>query len=181
MRLFIAINFEKEVKDYLCEVQSIIKTSSLIGRYTLYDNFHLTLRFLGELNQSDVELLCELLDDLSQTTLPFKIKIGDIHSFNRKDKHIVYVDVLKNKNKLIDLVNKLNCLIDAKFLFKKNNQFKPHITIAREVVFNDVSSLLKIIPYNNDILVNEVSLMLSTRDKNHILTYTPLYTVNLKD
>lgn len=181
MRLFIAINFNKEIKDYLSEVQSIIKTSSLNGRYTLYDNFHLTLRFLGELDQSDIAPISELLDELSQIIHAFKIKIGDIHSFNRKGKHIVYVDVLENKNKLIDLVKKLNQLIDANYSLKNNNHFKPHITIAREVVFNEISSLVKIVPFNNDIPVSKISLMLSSRNKNHVLTYTPIYTVNLKD
>lgn len=181
MRLFIAINFDNTVKDYLSEVQSIVKTSALNGRYTLYDNFHLTLRFLGEIDRCDVSALYALLDELSVTMHAFNIKIGDIHSFNRKDKHIVYVDVLKNKNELVNLVKTLNQLIDANFTLKKNNQFKPHITIAREVVFKEVSSLAKIVPFNNNISVNKISLMLSSRNKNNDLTYTPFYTVNLKE
>ncbi len=181
MRLFIAINFNEEVKDYLSEVQSIVKASSRKGRYTRYDNFHLTLRFLGELTQIEADEVCDILTAFKEKVEPFSIKIGDINSFQKKEKHIVYVDVVKNKEKLITLAKKLNTMIDQSFSFRKTYSFKPHITIGREIMFYQVSSLDKIIPFHKEILVNEVSLMLSSRNQNNVLTYTPIYTVNLNE
>jgi len=180
MRLFIAINFEKAVLDYLNNVQCLVKTSAIKGRYTLYHNFHLTLRFLGDYGNHDIESFSKILDDLSNSIYSFNIKIGNINSFNHKEKHILFVDVIKNKVKLTELVNQLDGLIDAKYEMNKNHDFKPHITIAREVVLKETSPLTKIDSFHNDILVDKVSLMLSSRNEHNVLTYTPLYTVNLK-
>lgn len=179
MRLFFAINFDEKVKDYLSEVQALVRSSALKGNYTLYDNFHLTLRFLGEFPESDVDIFCDCLDELATSAKPFKIKIGDIGSFNRKDKHIVYVDVLENKEDLYKLAKKLNEIIDNHIEVEDKPPFKPHITLGREVVFHNTLEPLNVLPYPYPILVDEVSLMLSSRNKHNVLTYKPLYTVKL--
>ncbi len=179
MRFFIALNFENNVKDYLLEIQSLIKESVLKGNYTLYDNFHLTLRFLGEFNQEDIYLFEEVLDELKSSINSFNIKIGGINSFQRKDKHIVFVDVIENRTELNHLANTLNKMIDERLKVTERYQFKPHITIGREIVFKDDSYLGKIIPYQDKIFIDKVSLMLSSRNEHNILTYTPVYTVKL--
>jgi len=179
MRLFVAINFDQNVKDYLSEVQALVRSSAFKGNYTLYDNFHLTLRFLGEFPEGEVDTFCDCLDELACDAKPFTIRIGDINSFNRKDKHIVYVDVTENKEELYKLAKKLNEIIDKTIEVEDKTPFKPHITIGREVVFKNMQTALNVAPYPHPILVNEVSLMLSSRNKHNVLTYTPLYTVRL--
>ena len=57
MRVFIAIDFEEEVKDYLDGIQNIIKENSRHGNFTQKENYHITLRFMGEVNKSDVDML----------------------------------------------------------------------------------------------------------------------------
>lgn len=176
MRLFIAFNFNNKVKNYLSEVQSIIKTCALKGNYTKYDNFHLTLRFLGEIPDYEVDNIIDIIDIVSNQVKPFSIKIGSINSFSRKNKHIVYVDVLKNKEGLYELAKLLNTLIDNKIRDAHVYNFKPHITIAREVIFNEVSSLINVNPFNEEIIVDNITLFRSSRDKYQGLIYTPIYT-----
>lgn len=181
MRLFVALNFNYQVKDYLTEVQNIIKLCAKSGNYTKYDNFHLTLRFLGEIPEHQVDDICDILDIVSKKVKPFTFTIGGINSFIRKDKHLVYVDVLTNKDKLNLLAKSLNSLIDKIFPELKPYNFKPHITIAREVMFTESSALISIQPFKENITVNEISLMESSRNKVYGLTYTPIYTVKLQE
>ncbi len=179
MRIFIGIEFNHVVKDYLSEVQGLISQQALKGNFSLYDNFHLTLRFLGELSQEDIDNYCDILDELGKVTESFKIKIGDINSFNRNNKHIVYVDVIENKDKMVALAKKLDNIIKKSLGVDRKDSFKPHITIAREVVFPTISGLEKIYPFSQDIVINQISIMLSKRDHQNVLRYTPIYTVML--
>lgn len=180
MRVFIAYEFDSKIKDYLSKVQNIVRNNSYKGNFTLYDNFHLTLKFIGEIRENQLNELYDILDKVSEEYKAFNIKIGDLGSFKRKDKHIVFVDVIKNQDKLSKLAN----LIDNKLLAyefeERKGKFKAHITIGREVILRKITVLETILPFIEEIPINRISLMLSDRNQKNILTYTPLYTVKLK-
>ena len=46
-RLFIGISFSTELKDYFKHAQLMVEKYCEVAKYTSYDNFHLTLKFLG--------------------------------------------------------------------------------------------------------------------------------------
>ena len=48
MRLFIALNFGKELLDAITGVQAEIRKLGIRGNYTKPANLHLTLAFIGE-------------------------------------------------------------------------------------------------------------------------------------
>lgn len=48
MRLFVAINFSKDVKNALLAAIDELKGQAVSGNFTSPDNLHLTLAFIGE-------------------------------------------------------------------------------------------------------------------------------------
>ena len=48
MRLFIAVSFPAPLREQLRQAAGRLQGQCLRGRFTLTDNFHLTLAFLGE-------------------------------------------------------------------------------------------------------------------------------------
>ena len=56
MRTFIAIELEEETKAQLAEVQAEAEKLCRRGNYTPKENFHLTLHFLGEVQEEDLDL-----------------------------------------------------------------------------------------------------------------------------
>ena len=52
MRLFIAINFDDSFKTGLLNIINTLKRNGIKGNFTLSDNLHLTLVFLGEIEHS---------------------------------------------------------------------------------------------------------------------------------
>ena len=57
MRLFIAIDFN-ELNDYFLDVQKSLPTSAKLG---FTNSFHLTLKFLGEVDKNKVSSIIESL------------------------------------------------------------------------------------------------------------------------
>ena len=53
MRLFIAIEFDRNIINSLKQVQGSLKACGLRGRYTREENLHLTLVFIGEYDDPD--------------------------------------------------------------------------------------------------------------------------------
>lgn len=48
MRLFVAINFNDEMKKGLAGVTETLRVNAVKGNFTLTDNLHLTVEFIGE-------------------------------------------------------------------------------------------------------------------------------------
>lgn len=66
MRTFIGLDFDDRLKEELYEIQKNIRTSSQKGSWVPLPNFHITLKFLGDTNENQV-------DEID------KIKIGRAH------------------------------------------------------------------------------------------------------
>jgi 2'-5' RNA ligase len=133
MRLFIAINFSDEVKDALCETIAELRGAALRGRYTLRDNLHLTLAFIGESNRVD-EIL-EVMEDACADAPPepLRIAFSGAGAFHKKGGDIHWVGV-ENTPELNILAARLaSGLRRAGFDIEKR-RFTPHITIGREIV-----------------------------------------------
>ena len=62
MRLFIAIEIPEKVKDYLCQIQVKFANNNLNKiKLVNLNNIHLTLKFLGEVQPKDIEIIKEYL------------------------------------------------------------------------------------------------------------------------
>ncbi len=73
MRLFFAIEFKEELKEFLFNIQQDVREHCMGGNFTSKDNFHLTLRFIGEQSPSQAEQLIAVLKD---TAISFKNSIN---------------------------------------------------------------------------------------------------------
>ena len=63
MRLFIALNFPDDVKAQIKEIIDIVRLNS-VQRFVSEEHIHLTLEFLGEINEDRVYMIKELMDSL---------------------------------------------------------------------------------------------------------------------
>ncbi len=121
MRLFIALNFN-ELKDYFSELQKQIPKE---GKFTFPKDFHLTLKFLGEVNDSKADELKKLLSQVKFK--PFESEVTKIGFF--KEQFLRTIWVTAEAKELFDLQKQIDETISS--LFKKEKKFEPHITLAR--------------------------------------------------
>ncbi|SER13102.1 2'-5' RNA ligase [Lachnospiraceae bacterium NE2001] len=159
MRLFIAINFDKEIIYSLKRVQGDLKKCGLEGRYTKEENLHLTLAFIGEYGNPDDVL--DALEELEFT--PFEISLSGFGSFG----DLYWVGLEENPH-LKSLVKRLRkSLSDSQIPFDKK-KFSPHITLVRKGVFmKGKKSFPQHLP-EMKMTVRSISLMRSDFGKNGV-------------
>jgi len=121
IRSFISIKIPKEVKEKVKEVQE--KLPEFIGKTTEINNIHLTLKFLGEIDEKKFERIKERLRSIKFNK--FMIDVGDIGVFSEKFIRIVWLH-LTNCEKLQKEVDE-----KLKEIFDKEERFMSHLTIAR--------------------------------------------------
>jgi 2'-5' RNA ligase len=133
MRLFIAICLTEDVKDSLCETISELRDAARRGRYTLRENLHLTLVFIGETDR--VDDILDVMDAAAGDVFPepIPLTLSDVGVFRGRggDLHWVGVEGTPELKRLAKAL--ADGLRDEGFDIEKR-RFTPHITIGREVV-----------------------------------------------
>jgi 2'-5' RNA ligase len=157
MRLFTAINFDDNIKDALSAAISELKARGIRGTFTLRENLHLTLVFLGETPRvSDVKAA---MDKLS--FWPFEIEISGLGSFHSG---ILWCGIKQNPA-LSNIHARLNASLRQTGFKTDTRPFAPHLTICRETIFppgTSADTYAALIP-NLRQRVSHISLMKSER------------------
>ena len=146
MRCFIGIDLPSSAIKEIERLQNIIKPH-FTGKITESKNLHLTLKFLGEINNDTLKKVKKKLFLIKSQ--PFELYLDKLGVFSKKFVKIVWIKVSNvSLQKLID-----NSLAD---IFEKEWRFMGHITIARVKNLKNKNSFLELI---NKINVNKIVFM----------------------
>lgn len=164
MRLFVAIELNREMKRQLLNIQEQLRRLGVRGNYTPPENLHLTLAFIGDYPESDSVL--EVLESLCFE--PFELHLRGLGSFGE-----LWWAGLEESEELSSLVRQLRQkLAQAGIPFDKK-KFLPHITLVRKPEFKQAPDFGALSLPQTAMRAERVSLMLSTRGK-HGMIYTRL-------
>ncbi|MCI1960013.1 MAG: RNA 2',3'-cyclic phosphodiesterase [Clostridia bacterium] len=180
MRAFIAIDFDSETKKYLLSLQSRLKEKSRSGNFTNEDNFHLTLRFIGEVDEYGMKSLSEAVREAAASFKAFDMSLKGIGFFTRGNKCIAWAGIEKSKSLEIFYKNLEKCLMREGFA-RDRQGLSPHITLGREVNlrigYDDARDEFS--DCKKDFHVGEITLFESIR-KGPKLIYKPIFVGKLK-
>ncbi|GBU27437.1 2'-5' RNA ligase [Treponema sp. R8-4-B8] len=179
-RLFISVNCNEKVKKQILSVQEKIKCLSVKGNFSLPENIHLTLVFIGETPDETIPLLTSAIEkSLVPPSAPFTLTLTTTGCFKHSNKELWWIGTDVN-DKYLDTLKTIRGRI-TNDLFSKgvhfdNRPFNPHITLGREIKHE-----LPIVIPKQEIAypVNRISLMRSERISGK-LTYTEIFAVDLK-
>jgi len=128
MRLFIAIHADSYKDDFL-ELQNQLKKLGINASYPR--SCHLTLKFLGEVPDDQVDAVKSVLSSL--VFEPFNIEFGECGVFpNQKKIRVVWMGCKPN-DALIKLQKNIDALLPH---FPPDHNFHPHITLCRVKYLN---------------------------------------------
>lgn len=157
MRLFIALDIPlySEIIDLQNKIKKITKAN-------VQKELHLTLKFLGEVQEIKIPNIIKKLDNVNFSS--FFIHTNYIGFFpNYENIRIVWLGIEKNPD-LITLQKKITDSINE---FKDNHEFKPHITIARVMHNNGLKNFFnQNIKIEKKIIINSFKLYSSTLTKS---------------
>lgn len=173
MRLFIAINLNEPWMDWLMNAAGILKQSSDQGRFTLRENLHLTLVFLGETEEDRLGLVKSAMNRVNSKS--FSLEIAELGRFRRHGGDLYWAGVKENET-LMKLQDKLSKELLLEGFSLEKRAFSPHLTLGRQVKLRDDFQKLKALAEGEvpPMEVRRFSLMKSERI-NGRMVYTELY------
>jgi len=179
MRCFIAIDLPGEIKDYLFNLQKEFDNNLIKVKWVAKKNLHLTLKFLGEVDEKTLEEVKRKLKGIK--IKKFLLKLEEVGLFPDEN----YVRVIWIGLKPDENIIKLQKLIDSELLdlFKGEQEFKAHLTLGRAKFVKDkegFKALFKKIKIKDlEFKVDSFKLMKSTLTKDGpIYDVLELYTLD---
>lgn len=131
-RLFLAVALDDDVRHALAtRLTEMMDGGFMPGRPVAVENWHITLRFLGDATAVQGEAVLAHLDQHLQAQ-PFRIRFGALGGFPRASRAaILWAGVVAGADELTALAGECEVAADAAGFGPEDRPFHPHLTLAR--------------------------------------------------
>ncbi|MFR5986410.1 MAG: RNA 2',3'-cyclic phosphodiesterase [Christensenellales bacterium] len=173
MRLFIAVELPKAVRNEVGAALKELKMLSSGGRFVQENNLHITLHFIGESN--DLAGAVKAMQSAVRGIRPFELRPVGFSSFERSGSRTAFIEVGGNTGELAILHESLQTALADNGFAREYRRFVPHITLGRSVEFDElVYAQLQETEFKTSFTASEITLFESVKEKGK-LVYNPLH------
>lgn len=132
MRLFAAIELEAGIKQGLLRLQRELRIAPTAVRWLTAEQMHLTLKFLGDVPDADVPVVCEALREVAGRTPAFEIEVAGLGCFPPGGSaRIVWAGLNEPTGVLALCRERCEAAFADLGFHRENRGFTPHLTIGR--------------------------------------------------
>jgi 2'-5' RNA ligase len=130
-RLFIALPLDQPVRESLNKTADFLKVNSDYLKIVPSENFHITMKFLGELNDKTAALIAESFAKIKfdQNRIPFSIK--GLGMFRNNSEGVVWAGIESDMKSLKKIQRVIESFTTSFGYEKDRRNFIPHVTLAR--------------------------------------------------
>jgi len=168
VRTFIALDPGKAIRERMVALQESLGRTGTEVKWVEPQNLHVTLLFLGEVDNRDLMPVCRAVEEAARAHQPFELSIEGTGCFpNMRRPRIVWTGVGQGLAEVRALHDALEIPLLALGCYRREErQFTPHVTLGRirtEKPMNELAAaLLKTRDYKaGETLVREVLVMSS--------------------
>jgi len=186
LRVFIAVDLNEDQKDELCSMQKELKKEFNSVKWVEPANLHVTLKFIGEAEEEELDLFSSLVKKAVKGFTPFEVSLKKLGFFPHPGKpRIIWVGVDQGGEELKSIWKEVEINFQEKGYPFSDKPFNPHVTIGRIRRVQKKLPVQKIINEYRDIslstkaTVNNVTIYRSDL-RSHGAVYTPLDKINLE-
>lgn len=133
IRTFIAVDLAAAVKDRLIKLQEQLGRSGTGVKWTRPENLHLTLLFLGEVEELEVVSICRVVQQRARKHAPFSLEVAGLGAFpNTRRPKILWAGITDGVAELRALHADLEeGLLDLSCYRREDREYTPHLTLGR--------------------------------------------------
>lgn len=131
IRSFTAIDIDnEEILTRFTSVQKKLKLSGGDLKLVKPSNIHVTMHFLGDIQQYMVEKIADRMEGLVFS--PFNVEVVGVGAFpSVKRPRVVWAGIHEGREKIVNIYDQLELELTKLGFKKEARRFSPHITIVR--------------------------------------------------
>ena len=177
-RCFLAVELEDVVRERVKVLQKELRRTLPNVKWVEEDNLHVTLLFLGEVDDREIAKVCRLAQEAVNGIKPFTLSVEQFGCFPHPHRpRVLWVGVGEGKEELVEMYDALATPLSELGFRREDRPYSPHITLGRTKSDGPIAELSRALEKHatwdaGSFQVTEVVLMSSelTRDG-------PLYTI----
>jgi 2'-5' RNA ligase len=179
IRTFIAVSIDRAVRDRAVALQEKLAEAEVPVNWVEPGNLHLTLLFLGEVDERDLIKVCRAVEDVCRRHAPFTMSIGTTGAFpNTRRPKVLWAGVGDGAEELTAIHEALEPpLLELGCYRREDRPYSPHLTLGRVKGDEGAERLAAVLARNadwhgGDVRVTEVLVMSSELGRDG-----PIYSV----
>jgi 2'-5' RNA ligase len=150
----VAIDLNSEIKKGVSQFIEDLKKQSRESRgirWVRPEAMHLTLKFLGEINEEKVAPITDVLNRISEECKPFPLRMKGTGFFPPKSKtpRVIWIGVEEADN-LMRLQSQLEEALERIGFPREQRKYHPHLTLGRVKTFSDIKEILLFLEKHRD-------------------------------
>jgi len=180
VRAFVAVFPPPEIREALA---SASRDLPVLGKVRLTDpeNLHLTLKFLGDVPQDDLDRVAKALEPIRERHEPFEAGISGFGAFPSPRKaRILWAGIGEGAERLQILARDVEVALEPLGFEHEDRAYVPHLTVGRARGRQVTLEAMETSPPIPDFLVSHVDLVKSVLGKTGA-TYSTLATYPLSE
>jgi 2'-5' RNA ligase len=132
LRTFVAVDPGKAIRQQMIALQEALARTGAEVKWVEPDNLHLTLLFLGEVDDREVPRVCRIVQEGCARQPPFPLSIEGVGCFpNPRRPRIVWVGVGEGTQPLVFLHDALEIPLQELGYRREERRYTPHLTLGR--------------------------------------------------
>jgi 2'-5' RNA ligase len=185
--MFIALELSPSIAGRVQKLIAELQTVQARIKWVETKNLHLTLKFLGSVDEMDLPELCKAINAVAKDFPPFDIEAGGVGAFpDPRFARTLWLGLLRGAEEVADLYDALDAKLRPLGYRSEKRAFKPHLTIGRvqdseQGVFDDLAARLEELKDFHGGVTDVCDVSLYTSDlRREGPVYEPLHTAELK-
>ncbi len=176
MRFFIGMFTSRKLETYANKLKEDI-SDAVIGKWVEPQNLHITLQFIGEIEEDKRIDILYNLEEISNLFGPFNVAYTGLGAFPNTNKpRILWIGISKGTNQLKSLANKIIKANIKSNIHSDSKPFYPHVSICRinELISNKIYPALR---RNKETFFMEEEINKIALVKSSLTSVGPVYTI----
>jgi 2'-5' RNA ligase len=133
LRTFIAVDLGKAIRDRCVALQELLARAATDVKWVEPENLHVSLLFLGEVEDRDMAVVCRAVADVCAAHAPFAMHVETAGCFpHPRRPRVLWVGVGEGRTEVVALHDALEKpLLQLGCYRREERRYTPHITLGR--------------------------------------------------
>ncbi|MBC7188086.1 MAG: RNA 2',3'-cyclic phosphodiesterase [Calditrichaeota bacterium] len=150
IRTFIAIDIPAAQKEQIAQLQATLRRVGGRISWTRPEGIHLTLKFLGDVDQAQIPAVAEAVARASRQVAPFEVSIAGVGAFpNFRQPRVLWVGIEEPTGRLKTLARAIEEELRPLGFPPEGRDFSPHLTLGRVKDPRGVESVVRALQQAN--------------------------------
>jgi len=174
VRSFLAIDLDYNLKEDIIEIQNEFKKIDSNMKFVKKENFHLTLKFFGDITLDCASKISNNIESVLKNYDLFDLELVGCGTFANKN-HIKVIWIGFKNNEILTTLQKE---LDSNFSslkFKKEKNYKTHLTIARLKSPKNKDLIKEVVSKNKNIKIGKMKVRKISLKKSTLTPNGPIY------